>query len=105
MIWAIEEHLASIFGLIYPKRKSDLAAIYACVTVDGKRAEISLKRQTSVIYWDRKPKKTAGRTPEGKELNTKCSTTSHIRIGMDFETLPFRQVQTFYIFTYFCSSD
>jgi len=57
------------FWINTAKRKGDLAPIYAWVTVDGKRAEISLKRQTSVTYWDTKSKKTTSRTTEGKELN------------------------------------
>lgn len=57
------------FWINTAKRKGELAPIYARVTVDGKRAEISLKRQTKVTYWDTKSKKTTSRTPEGKELN------------------------------------
>ncbi len=57
------------FWLNLAKKKGDLAPIYARVTVDGKRAEISLKRETSVTYWDTKSKKTTSRTIEGKELN------------------------------------
>ena len=57
------------FWLNLTKRKGDLAPIYARVTVDGKRAEISLKRETSVTYWDTKSKKTTARTIEGKALN------------------------------------
>ncbi|MEP5238442.1 MAG: Arm DNA-binding domain-containing protein, partial [Flavobacteriaceae bacterium] len=36
------------------KKKGDLAPIYARITVNGKRAEISLKRTISVTYWDTK---------------------------------------------------
>lgn len=57
------------FWLNLTKKKDDLAPIYARVTVDGKRAEISLKRETSVTYWDTKSKKTTSRTPDGKALN------------------------------------
>lgn len=57
------------FWLNLAKKKGDLAPIYARVTVDGKRAEISLKRETSVTYWDTKSKKTTSRTIEGKALN------------------------------------
>lgn len=39
------------FWLNLAKKKGDLAPIYARVTVDGKRSEISLQRQTSVTYW------------------------------------------------------
>ncbi|MDD7885064.1 Arm DNA-binding domain-containing protein [Flavivirga sp. 57AJ16] len=52
------------------QEKDDLAPIYARVTIDGKRAEISLQGQASVAYWDTKSKKTPSRTPEGKALNT-----------------------------------
>ena len=57
------------FWLNLAKRKEDLAPIYARVTVDGKRAEISLKRRASVTYWDTNSKKTTSRTTEGKALN------------------------------------
>jgi hypothetical protein len=57
------------FWLNLSKKNGDLAPIYARITVDGRRAEISLQRQTSVTYWDTKSKKTTSRTPEGKELN------------------------------------
>ncbi len=57
------------FWLNTAKKKQDLAPIYARITVNGKRVEISLKRQTSVTYWDTKSKKTMARTPEGKALN------------------------------------
>jgi len=57
------------FWLNLSKINGDLAPIYAHITVDGRRAEISLQRQTSVTYWDTKSKKTTSRTPEGKELN------------------------------------
>lgn len=58
------------FWLNLAKRNGDSAPIYARVTVDGRRAEISLQRQTSVTLWDTKAKKTTSRTPEGKALNT-----------------------------------
>jgi hypothetical protein len=51
------------------KKKDDLAPIYARVTVDGKRAEISLKRFCSVTYWDTRAKRSTLRTSEGKALN------------------------------------
>ncbi|WP_317045180.1 site-specific integrase [Jejuia pallidilutea] len=49
--------------------KGDSVPIYARITVDGKRAEISLKRQIKVTYWDTKSKRTSSRLPEGKALN------------------------------------
>ena len=46
------------FWLNLAKKTDDLAPIYARVTVDGKRAEISLQREASVTYWDIKSKRT-----------------------------------------------
>jgi len=57
------------FWLSMAKKKDDLAPIYARITVDGKRAEISLKRSTSVTYWDTRSKRANLRTSEGKALN------------------------------------
>ncbi|MEP5600838.1 MAG: site-specific integrase [Algibacter sp.] len=57
------------FWLKLTKRKGDLAPIYARITVNGKRAEISLKRAISVTYWDNKSKRAKPRTPGAKILN------------------------------------
>jgi integrase len=57
------------FWLNLAKEKHGQAPIYARITVDGRRSEISLQRQTSVTYWDTKSKKTTSRTAEGKALN------------------------------------
>lgn len=57
------------FWLSMAKAKDDFAPIYARITVDGKRAEISLKRSTSVTYWDTRSKRSTLRTSDGKALN------------------------------------
>jgi integrase/recombinase XerD len=43
--------------------------LYARVTVNGKRAEISLKREIDESQWDRGAGKVKGRTPEVRDLN------------------------------------
>jgi hypothetical protein len=53
------------FWLNLAKKQGDLAPIYARVTIDGRRAEISLKRLAKVTYWDTKSKKTTLKTIEG----------------------------------------
>ncbi|MFI8379811.1 site-specific integrase [Leeuwenhoekiella sp. NPDC079379] len=58
------------FWLNLSKRNEDLAPIYARITVNGKRAEISLQKQTSVTFWDTKLKQTNLRSAEGKALNS-----------------------------------
>lgn len=57
------------FWLSMAKKKDNLAPIYARITVDGKCAEISLKRFTSVTYWDARSKRSNLRTSKGKALN------------------------------------
>ncbi len=43
--------------------------IYARVTVDGKRSEISLKRSISVNHWDASKGRAKGTTPKARTLN------------------------------------
>lgn len=57
------------FWLNATKKKEDIAPLYARITVNGKRAEISLKRYLSVTYWDNKTKKAKPRTPNASALN------------------------------------
>lgn len=57
------------FWLNNAKEKNNLSPVYARITVDGKRAEISLKRAISVTCWDTKTKRANWRSPEGKSLN------------------------------------
>ena len=57
------------FWLNIAKKKDDIAPLYARVTVNGKRAEISLKRYLSVTYWDTIAKKAKPRTPNAPALN------------------------------------
>ncbi len=57
------------FWLNTAKKKDDIAPLYARVTVNGKRAEISLKRYLSVTYWDPTTKKAKPRTPNAPALN------------------------------------
>ena len=58
------------FWLKMTKRKGDLAPIYARITVNGKRSEISLKRTISVTHWDNKTKRVKPRIPGAKMLNS-----------------------------------
>lgn len=57
------------FWLKMAKRKGDMVPIYARITVNGKRAEISLKRDISVSYWDARSKRAKPRTPGAKAIN------------------------------------
>lgn len=57
------------FWLKMDKKRGNLAPIYVRITVNGKRAEISLKRDISVTYWDTRSKRAKPRTPGAKALN------------------------------------
>lgn len=57
------------FWLNLAKKKGNSAPIYARITVNGKRSEISLKRDISVTHWDAKSKRAKPRVPGAKMLN------------------------------------
>ena len=57
------------FWLNTAKKKNGIAPVYARVTVNGKRSEISLKRYQSVTSWDFKTKRARPRTPNAPALN------------------------------------
>lgn len=58
------------FWLNLAKKKGDLAPIYARVTIDGKRAEISLKRYVSVNDWDETRGRVIGFSQKARLLNS-----------------------------------
>ncbi len=58
-----------LFWQVMTKKKGTDAPIYARVTVNGKRAEISLDQWFPVAFWDAKMSRAAGRSIEARELN------------------------------------
>ncbi|WP_317130257.1 site-specific integrase [Aggregatimonas sangjinii] len=91
------------FWLSLAKQKDGFAPIYARITVDGKRAEISLQRQTSVTYWDTKAKRTTARTADGKALNTYLDQVyakllrCHKQLSSDFELVTAKSIKARFI--------
>ena len=57
------------FWLQLAKLKDGFAPVFARVTVDKKRLEISLKRKTEVTLWNPDIKRSASKTPQAKALN------------------------------------
>jgi len=57
------------FWIHTSKNKGEMAPIYARITIDQKRVEISLKRLTEVTYWDPEIKRSSAKTPQAKALN------------------------------------
>lgn len=59
-----------LFWLNHSKAQNDLAPIYARITVNGRRSEISLQRHCSSKLWDKKIQRMKGRSPEAQKLNS-----------------------------------
>lgn len=57
------------FWIKTTRNKGVMAPIYARITIDQKRTEISLKRFTEVTYWDQEIKRSSAKTPQAKALN------------------------------------
>lgn len=51
------------------KQKENEATLYARVTVNGKRAEISLSRKVHSELWDEESSKMKGKSPEALDVN------------------------------------
>ena len=58
-----------LFWINASRAKNNEAEIYARVTVDRKRVNISLKRKVNVNLWDVKKKRVKGHTTSAKQIN------------------------------------
>ncbi len=58
-----------LFWLNVTKSKNGVAPIYARVTVNSRRAEISLKRSYPVFSWDNNSHRVRGRNAEKTTIN------------------------------------
>ena len=58
-----------LFWLNLAKKKEELAPIYARITINGRRAEISLRRQCAPENWDDRAHRIKGRNPQATLLN------------------------------------
>ena len=52
------------------RAKNPEGILYARVTVDGRRAEISLGKKVKPLQWDERASKVLGRTPEAHQVNS-----------------------------------
>ncbi|MDT0676457.1 site-specific integrase [Autumnicola musiva] len=60
----------SVLFWIYSKRaKENQTAIYARISINGRKLNISLKRKVDIDLWDPKKQKLMGKSPYAKELN------------------------------------
>src|SRR5690606_39182022 len=58
-----------LFWLKLSKAKNGKAPLYARITVNGKRAEISLKRKIKIEYWSSAKNKVKGANQEARIIN------------------------------------
>ena len=92
-----------LFWLNLAKEKDGFAPIYARITVDGKRAEISLKRKTKVTLWDPEASKTVARTSQGKQLNDYLDEVHakllacHKQLTSDFELVTAQSIKARFV--------
>ncbi|MBZ9629516.1 hypothetical protein LB465_01895 [Salegentibacter sp. LM13S] len=64
------QSIFSVLFWIYSKRaKENQTAIYARISINGRKLNISLKRKVDVELWDPKKQKLIGKSPYAKELN------------------------------------
>ncbi|MFC6859535.1 site-specific integrase [Zunongwangia atlantica] len=56
--------------LNHARIKNELTPIYARITVNGERANLSLQLSINDIYWDKKHRKIKGNCPNAMKLNT-----------------------------------
>ncbi|MGO3181490.1 MAG: site-specific integrase [Aequorivita sp.] len=80
----------SIRFWVNPKKaQNNRALLYARVTVNQKRVEISLKRKVSLDLWDSKNKKVLGNSTEAKQINQYLE-ESRVQLFQVFQDLKFR---------------
>ncbi|WP_282081278.1 site-specific integrase [Aquimarina algiphila] len=60
---------STLFLVQKSKAINNEALLYARVTVNGKRADISLKKKISLSIWDNKKKKASGNSNEARQIN------------------------------------
>ncbi len=75
-----------LFWLKLAAVKNGKAPLYARVTVNGKRAEISLKRKVLIAHWDSNKNRLRGITGETKMINTYLEQT-HIKLFQCYRKL------------------
>ena len=59
-----------LFWLKLANAKNGKAPLYARITVNGKRAELSLKRKVLIAHWDTRKNKLKGLSGETRLINT-----------------------------------
>jgi site-specific recombinase XerD len=69
--------------------KDGQALLYARITVDGKRVNLSLKRKIDVSLWDAKKKRAKGTSSEARQINLYLDQT-HTQLFQCYQDLKFK---------------
>lgn len=67
----------------------DQALLYARITVDGKRVNLSLKRKIAIALWDAKKKRAKGTSSEARQINLYLDQT-HTQLFQYYQDLKFK---------------
>ncbi|WP_166964699.1 site-specific integrase [Yeosuana marina] len=80
----------SILFFINQKNKNDdQALLYARITVNGKRVNLSLKRKIDISLWDAKKKRAKGTSSEARQINLYLDQT-HTQLFQCYQDLKFK---------------
>jgi site-specific recombinase XerD len=71
------------------KKNDDQALLYARITVDGKRVNLSLKRKIDVSLWGAKKKRAKGTSSEARQINLYLDQT-HTQLFQCYQDLKFK---------------
>jgi hypothetical protein len=69
--------------------KDGQALLYARITVDGKRVNLSLKRKINILLWDAKKKRAKGTSSEARQISLYLDQT-HTQLFQCYQDLKFK---------------
>lgn len=78
-----------LFWADQKKPNDEQALLYARITVDGKRVNLSLKRKIDVSLWDAKKKRAKGTSGEARQINLYLDQT-HMQLFQCYQDLKFK---------------
>ncbi len=86
-------HAKNTFSILFwvdqKNPNSDHALLYARITVNGKRANISLKRKLPIKLWDAKNKRAKGNSAEARQINLYLNQVN-TKLFQSFQDLKFK---------------
>ncbi|MBP0904315.1 site-specific integrase [Mariniflexile gromovii] len=78
-----------LFWADQKSKNDDQALLYARITVDGKRVNLSLKRKIAISLWDAKKKRAKGASSEARQINLYLDQV-HTQLFQNYQDLKFK---------------